>query len=121
MLGGLKTAAGKNRAIPIAEKIYQFIADWYNPQNEYLITDENGEHIDNYDKLRYRYWERSPIIKQMDHLPHDGRHTCATLLNNAGITEVIIQKILGHAGKNITQKVYTHKTIQQLVDAINLI
>jgi integrase len=121
MLGGMKTAAGKNRAIPIAEKIYQFIVDWYNPQNEYLITDEKSEHIGTYDILRYRYWERSPIIKQMDHLPHDGRHTCATLLNNANIPEVIIQKILGHAGKNITQKVYTHKTIKQLIDAINLI
>lgn len=55
MLGGMKTATGKNRAIPIAEKIYQFIADWYNPKNEYLITDENGEHIENYDKLRYRH------------------------------------------------------------------
>lgn len=121
MLGGLKTAAGKNRAIPIAEKIYQFIVDWYNPQNEYLITDKDGEALGTYDKLRYRYWERSPILKEMDHLPHDGRHTCATLLNNANVSEITIQKILGHAGKNITQKVYTHNTIQQLLDAINSI
>ncbi|WP_110955724.1 tyrosine-type recombinase/integrase [Anaerosinus massiliensis] len=121
MLGGIKTAAGINRVIPIAEKIYDFIAFWYNPNNEFLITDEAGEHINNYDKLRYRYWNRSTILRNMDHLPHDGRHTCATNLDNANISKVIIQRILGHASKTVTDKVYTHKTIQQLIEAINLI
>lgn len=121
MMGGMKTAAGKNRVIPIAEKIYPFIKAWHNPENKYLITNSSGEHVDSYDKLRYRYWERSPILSKMDHLPHDGRHTCSTKLSNAGIPEITIQKILGHAGKNITQKVYTHKSIEQLVEAINSI
>ena len=58
---------------------------------------------------------------KMNHLPHDGRHTCATLLDNAGVNDTIKKKILGHSGKDVTQKVYTHKTIQQLLDAINLI
>lgn len=43
----------------------------------------------------------------MDHLPHDERHTCATMLDNADISKVIIKKILGHAGKDVTEKVYT--------------
>lgn len=119
MMGGMKTAAEKNRAIPIAEKIYPFIATWYNPANEYLVTIDN-EHVSSYNKLR-KYWERSPVLRSMDHLPHDGRHTCSTMLNNVGVPEVLIQKILGHAGKNITQKVYTHKTLKQLIDTINLI
>lgn len=57
----------------------------------------------------------------LDHLPHDGRHTCATLLDNADVNKTIVKKILGHAGDDVTEKVYTHKTIQQLVEAINLI
>lgn len=121
MLGGMKTAAGKNRVIPIAEKIYPFIASWFNPDFEFLITTESGEHISDYDKLRYRFWERSSVLNAMNHLPHDGRHTCSTKLNNAGVPEITIQKILGHAGKNVTQKVYTHKTIELLIKAINLI
>ena len=121
MLGGMKTTAGIDRVIPIAEKIYNFIEEWYNPDNEFLITTSEGLHIDKYDKLRYKFWERSEVLKKMDHLPHDGRHTCATKLDNADVPEIIIQKILGHASKSITKKTYTHKTIKQLIDAINLI
>ncbi len=119
MLGGIKTAAGRNRVIPIAEKIYPFIEEWYNQENKYLITTNDGERIDTYDKLRYKCWDRNKLLRT--HLPHDGRHTCATLLDNAGVNQVLTQRILGHASKTITQKVYTHKTIQQLIEAINSI
>ncbi len=119
MLGGIKNRTSKNRAIPIAEKIYKFITDRYNSENEYLLTDFDGPLT--YDKFLWRYWK--PIMEKldMDHLPHDGRHTCATLLNNAGANETVVKKILGHAGLGTTEKVYTHKTIQQLIEAINLI
>ena len=38
MRGGIKTAAGKNRVIPITEKIVPFVEGFYNPANEYLLT-----------------------------------------------------------------------------------
>ena len=34
MRGGIKTAASKNRLIPIADKILPFISEMYNPENE---------------------------------------------------------------------------------------
>lgn len=119
MVGGIKTKSGKNRAIPIAEKIYKFIEVMYNSDNEYLFTDFDGPST--YRRFTLRYW--NPLMQElgMDHLPHDGRHTCSTLLDNAGVNQTVIKKILGHAGKDVTEKVYTHKTIKQLVDAINLI
>ncbi len=119
MVGGIKTRAGKNRVIPIAEKIHKFITTMYNPKNEYLLTDYDGPL--SYGSLNWRYW--TPLMEKlsMDHLPHDGRHTCATLLDNAGVNKTIVKKILGHAGEGVTEKIYTHKTIQQLVEAINLI
>lgn len=119
MIGGIKTKTSKNRAIPIAEKIYPFIEAMYNPENEYLLTDYDGPL--SYDKLNWRYWKSLMEKLDMDHLPHDGRHTCSTLLDNAEVNKTVIKKILGHAGLGTTEKVYTHKTIQQLVDAINLI
>ncbi|MGL5270736.1 MAG: tyrosine-type recombinase/integrase [Selenomonadaceae bacterium] len=122
MLGGLKTSAGINRMIPIAEKIFPFIKAMYTPESEYLAIDSrDGKPIATYDRLRAHYWEISPVLKKMDHLPHDGRHTCATLLDNAHVEKLLIQKILGHKAKNITDKVYTHKTLKQLLDAINRI
>lgn len=120
MVGGVKTAAGKNRVVPIANKIMPIIKSWYNPDNEYLcINHRDGKPILNYDRLRYYYWAGCKLLK--GHLPHDGRHTCATLLDNAEVSPKITKMILGHSSSDITERVYTHKTIAQLIDAINLI
>lgn len=122
MLGGMKTAAGKNRIIPIARKIMPFIADMYSDGGEYIaMSKKDTKPLFTYDRLRAQIWERSPILSKMAHLPHDGRHTCATLLSDADINKKTIQLILGHASKDITDRVYTHKTISQLIDAINKI
>ena len=55
------------------------------------------------------------------HKPHDTRHTCISLLAKANVDERIVQKIVGHSGKNVTEKVYTHVDIEQELEAINLI
>ena len=55
----------------------------------------------------------------MIHIPHDGRHTCATNLKKAGVDDLTIQKILGHAPLTITGKVYIHMDVKQLLDAVN--
>jgi len=120
MQGGMKTAAGKNRVVPIAEKIMPIIKSWYSADNEYLcISHKDNKPVLNYDRLRSHYWERCSLLA--DHLPHDGRHTCATLLDNAGVAKRTVQLILGHSAKDITERVYTHKTIDQLIEAINKI
>ena len=76
-----------------------------------------------YSQLRYDIWEKSSVKKSLStrHLPHDGRHTCATLLDNAEVPLKIRQLILGHSSQDITNRVYTHKTLQQLLNAINQI
>lgn len=120
MMGGMKTAAGKNRVIPIADKIMPIITNWYNPDEEYLCIDpRDGRPFMNYDRLREHVWKRCTLLAQ--HLPHDGRHTCATLLDDAEINLKVIQLILGHRSADITHRVYTHKTIKQLIAAINKI
>ena len=124
MYGGMKTAAGKNRVIPIADKISGLIADMYDEEHEYLVMDpRDGKPMLTYDRLREHAWKRSEALLSLGrpHLPHDGRHTCASMLDDAGIPLKIMQLILGHRSANITHRVYTHKTIQQLIDAINAI
>lgn len=124
MKGGMKTAAGKNRVIPIAKKIFPFIKAMFNEKEEYLVIDDwDGKPMLTYDRLREHAWKRSKALRSLGrpHLPHDGRHTCATLMDDAGIDLKTMQLILGHRSANITHRVYTHKTIQQLIDAINRI
>ena len=119
MKGGIKTSAGKNRIIPISKKILPFISEMYNTQNEFLeIKSSTGKPLKSYSQLK-NLFDRNELLK--NHLPHDGRHTCATLMDDAEIPLKIRQLILGHSSQDITNRVYTHKTIQQLIDAINKI
>ena len=56
------------------------------------------------------------------HTPHDCRHTFATMLSNAGANPVSIKRLMGHSsGNDVTEKIYTHKDIEQLRKAIEMI
>jgi integrase len=113
MVGGLKTDAGKNRQIPIAEKIVPLL----DVSGEYLIMFEGK-------KLSYSHANDMLIeymkSMDMDHYFHDTRHTAATLLEKANIPLLHRKLILGHATSDVTD-LYTHVDISQLIDDINRI
>ena len=120
IIGGLKTKAGKNRAIPIHHRILPIITELMNKNEEYLLLSVKGKQI-SYNNYILRIFP--PIMKhlQMSHLPHDCRHTTATMLDNAGVSSTTVKKILGHSASDVTERVYTHKTYKQLVEAIDKI
>lgn len=117
--GGIKTNAGKNRIVPINLKILPLIKARMSPKNEYLIVDEQNKRI-LYEKYLYIYRK---LMKQLGlkHTIHDCRHTFATLLSNADANKVSIAKIIGHNNYDITEKIYTHKDIEELKKAIDSI
>ena len=54
--------------------------------------------------------------------PHCCRHTCISILAEAGVNQTIIEKIVGHSGAmTLAERVYTHLDIETLVEAINKI
>lgn len=113
MIGGLKTEAGKNRTIPIAEKIVPLL----NTSHEYLIT-LDGENL-----LYKKAWDGFTVTMKelgMPHTFHDTRHTCASLMDKAKITPFHQKLILGHSTGDITHR-YTHVDIRDLIDDINKI
>ena len=58
----------------------------------------------------------------INHTPLCARHTCISLLSEAGVQDTTIKKIVGHSGAmTLREKVYTHLDMQVLVDAINKI
>lgn len=116
-----KTESGIRKA-PIAEKVLPFFEYWFNKNDcQYLISTPDGKHFE-YRNYYDSYWK--PFIDQIgmpSHRPHDTRHTCVTLLTAAGIDDKIIKKIVGHKGQSVTEIVYTHFEIQQLIEAIDKI
>ena len=112
MKGGVKTDAGKGRIVPIHHRIIPLIQKKYNKDNEYLRED-------GYDKL---YRDFCSVMKtlEMEHTPHETRHTFITVLDNAGANKTSIQRLAGHSSRDVTSKVYTHKDIEQLRKAVEL-
>lgn len=115
-----KTAAGKNRLIPIHAKIIKYFQDRLATGSEHFMLDKNGN------KMGYDHYYRyvfTPIMEElgMQHRPHDCRHTFATLINNANANKTSIKKIIGHSSFITTEKIYTHKDISELKKAVALI
>jgi integrase len=118
LTGGTKTKAGKGRIVPIHPKIVQFVQNRLNEGGEYLFT-YNGKKI--IPRQYYQFWDA--VMKQagMSHTPHESRHTFRSRLDSAGANKKCIDLMMGHKSKDVGERVYTHKTIQELKDAIELI
>lgn len=75
---------------------------------------------DNYLKMKF-----VPILEKLglsSHRIHDCRHTTISLLNSAGANPTCVKVIVGHKNNHdVTEAVYTHKTLEELLETINLI
>lgn len=117
--GGLKTDAGRNRCVPIPPAIRELVKRNYDKaiamSSEYLFNDENGQQSTylTYDKYRGRFSKINNKLG-MQHKPHDTRHTFITKAKEANMNEYILKLIVGHTVEDITERVYTHRTMQQL-------
>ncbi|MEG1754309.1 MAG: site-specific integrase [Christensenella sp.] len=119
--GGEKTDAGKNRIVPISQKIKPFVLEWYNQNNAYLLTTGSGT-IMNVGNFRSR--DYYPLLEKLNipkKSPHCTRHTFASLMAVAGARPEDLQKIIGHANYSTTAEIYIHADVEQLQKSIDLI
>ena len=124
--GGLKTDAGRNRVVPIHSRVYDLVESCYNKAaaagaSTLFYDDTSQTGIDlTYDKWRGRFRK---IMKRygLKHTPHDTRHTFITKAKECGVNEYILKLIVGHAIDDITEKVYTHRTLEELKQEIEKI
>lgn len=119
MIGGLKTDAGKDRVIPIHHIIKRIIRKYYNPNNKFLFTDENGNKIE-YSKYRIDFNNFMEKLN-MHHISHETRLTGRSELDRKGANKICIDRILGHKSQGIGEQKYTEKTIKELIETIELI
>ena len=114
-----KTAAGI-REVPIADKIVPLMEYWLSKPCSTLVCSINNQPVP-YDTFLDSYWYPVMDLLLMDHKPHDTRHTCISLLTEAGVDQRIIRKIAGHKGQGVTETVYTHLELPIKLEAINKI
>lgn len=131
MIGGEKTEAGRDRIIPINEKIFPFIESWYNSENMYLLVNSKGGKKN---ARNFREREFYPFLKEIGILsnedkkprltPHSTRHTFSSKMVKAGARPELLQKIIGHANYETTIDTYTHfneEDIKELTSQVNII
>lgn len=106
--GGLKTASGKDRIVPIHSSIQDFVAERMTAYNGFLLP----ESVTLFRQKMYDVLEQVGIAK---HTPHDCRHTFSRLCEKYGVNENDRKRMLGHAfSGDITNAIYGHRTIEDL-------
>lgn len=125
LIGGLKTDAGKNRIIPIHHEIKHIIERYYNKDNKYLFTMENGERL-YYDKYRLMYVDfMDSLDSEDDYTTHETRYTFRSefdrLIDEGKVNKVCVNKIIGHKTGEVGEDVYTQKTIEELKATIEML
>jgi len=116
--GGTKTKAGKDRIIPIHPKIFEIIQKRVDEGNAYLFTLE-GKKLTS--SKYYEFWNVIMDELKLNHTPHECRHTFRSRLDSAGANKVCIDLMMGHKSKEVGERIYTHKKLEELKFAIELI
>lgn len=115
VIGGEKTAAGRNRIIPIRSErrgYFRYFAD--NADGPLLLSGYTGDRV----AANFRRRNYYPLLDRLGierKTPHATRHTYASRARKAGMPPEILQKILGHADYSTTANIYVHTDIEALV------
>lgn len=120
MVGGLKTKAGRDRIIPIHTSILPIIESFLVNTNKYLYMDKNSQKSKNA-AIREEIKIYTSSLFNVVHLPHDTRHTFATLAEKYMLNETITKRIMGHTIDDLTKGVYTHYELSDLISEIDKI
>ncbi len=115
LYGGIKTEAGKNRAVPVAYGIKPIIERRVADCRDFLFPKDDGTQMSaKYFRDNYFY----PVLaaagiqpiptpdRPARYVPYSCRHTFANLLKGASGSDVDKAKLIGHADYTTTKKLY---------------
>lgn len=128
LYSGIKTEAGKNRAVPVSPKIATYIATKLQSDSNYLFPKDDGGHMStNYfrDSYFYRVLDAAGIQpiptqeKPAYYVPYSCRHTFANMLKNASGSDRDKAGLIGHEDYSTTKKHYQSVELDALKAIIN--
>ena len=112
--GGNKSRAGKSRIVPIHSAIREIVADRVGRYGKLLPETSST--------FRTEMDEFLPTIGIREHhTPHDCRHTFSYLCEKYEVTENDRKRMLGHQFKDVTNRVYGHRDLEDLREQIEKI
>lgn len=128
IVGGIKTKAGRQRTVPIHPLVKPIVEKYYNEaisiSSAYLFNDiTKKKGLNGLSKDQY-YSRFIKVVKQLklnpELTPHCARHTFITKAKSreVNMNEYILKMIVGHKIQDVTESVYTHRTIEDLKEEI---
>lgn len=120
--GGIKTAAGKGRIVPVHPDIIPIVDRWATAGPGPLYRDKNGKRY-SAERFRLQVWAtaRAALGLPDDLTPHCARHTFATRLAAAGARPEDITRMIGHTNYKTTSDIYVDQDLETLRAAMNLV
>lgn len=118
IVGGSKSKAGRNRKVPIHPMIQGFVKHFLKiasgKNSEFLFKDSPSEkfRIESYRKDFKEVMEKYQL--NPEHKCHDPRKFFVTTAKKYQLDEYAIKLIVGHAIRDITEKVYTERSFDWL-------
>ena len=106
--------------IPIHPAVKHIWKKYYNPDNEFLFMQPNGNKMD-YDYYFYHFQNNFEKLhpEVSDHTAHDTRHMFRNEL--LGIKDIIINSIVGHSNDDVGEDIYSHVSIEEKQEALKMV
>jgi len=123
LTGGMKTEAGKDRAVPVSPKIRSIIEQRVSTCHGFLFPRENGEQMP---VAYFRDYYFYPVLAAANiqpipttehpayYTPYSCRHTFANLLKEVQGSDVDKAKLIGHASYDTTKKMYQSAELEAM-------
>lgn len=117
-LRGTKTEAAQ-RIIPIHKKIIPLLEKRLSECNsKYIFCGNNGNKL-SYSRYTAVFFELFMKEFNISHTTHECRHTFATISATCNMNKILRKKIIGHKTGDITDDIYTHAYIEDLITEID--
>ena len=123
LIGGIKTEAGKDRAVPVSPRIMPIIEERVSTCHGFLFPRENDEQMSVayfrdccfYPVLAAAGIQPLPTTEHPAYYtPYSCRHTFANLLKGAPGSDVDKAKLIGHADYSTTKKMYQSAELEAM-------
>lgn len=115
--GGAKTPAGTMRIVPIHPRIQPYVRSLMQGSSQYLLPAMCGGKM-YLSRLESVFKCVTSLYCDRPHIPHECRHTMQSRLDAAHADRVCINKIMGHKPANVSDRIYSHRTVEELRDTI---
>lgn len=119
VIAGSKTAAGRDRFIPIRPEGKQYFSYFAAcATGDLLLSGYSG----NKNQRNFRERDYYPLLKDLDipkKRPHSTRHTYATWASSIKMQNEVLKEILGHEDYSTTANIYIQIQPETLLAAVN--